>query len=150
MSENRWVALVRGVDGPGTLTAVTGVLSSRGVSFDSLSTGSVDAGAGVISVTFTTTERRQIQLMRTVGRLAAVHEVRVRRADDPEVKAAIVTVLPAGVQPPSVAGVRWSPGLVPGSSGPVLGEGTLSAVLDAVGAARAAGASTTATVVLEV
>ena len=41
----RWVALVRGTDRPGTLTALTSVFSTRGVSFESLATGAVHAAA---------------------------------------------------------------------------------------------------------
>lgn len=145
-TELHWVALVRGADRPGTLNAVTSVFSSRGVSFDSLSTGSVDAGSGTIAVTFTTTERRQVLLMRTVRRLAAVREVRVRRADDPLVRAAGVVGLPDGAVTPQVPGVRWS--ACTGDSGLVLAEGSLAGVLDSVATARAAGATTTVTVVL--
>ncbi len=142
--EQHWVALVHGADRPGTLTAVTSVFSSRGVSFDSLSTGTVDAGSGTIAVTFCASERRQAQLLRTVARLAEVRGVRVRRADDPLVRAAAVVELPEGVAAPPVPGVRW----VVEPSGPVLAHGSLAGVRDAVAAARAAGATTTATVVL--
>ena len=146
--EDRWVALVRGTDRPGTLTAVTSVFSSRGVSFDSLSTGSVDTGGGTITITFTTTERRKTLLLRTVARLAEVRDVRVRRADDPGVRAAGVVDLPPGAQLPDVPGVRWS--ACAAGSGPVLAEGSLADVLAAVAAARMAGATITATVVLGV
>jgi len=142
--EQHWVALVHGADRPGTLTAVTSVFSSRGVSFDSLSTGSVDAGSGTIAVTFCASERRQVQLLRTVGRLAEVRDVRVRRADDPLVRAAAVVELPDGVEAPPVPGVHWT--LPP--SGPALADGPLAGVRAAVAAAREAGATTTATVVL--
>lgn len=142
--EQHWVALVHGADRPGTLTAVTSVFSSRGVSFDSLSTGSVDAGRGTIAVTFCASGRRQAQLLRTVARLAEVRDVRVRRADDPLVRAAAVVELPEGVEAPEVPGVRWT---VP-TSGPALADGSLAGVREAVAAARRAGATTTATVVL--
>ena len=142
--EQHWVALVHGADRPGTLTAVTSVFSSRGVSFDSLSTGSVDAGSGTIAVTFCASERRQVQLLRTVARLAEVRDVRVRRADDPLVRAAAVVELPDGVEAPPVPGVRWT---VP-RTGPALADGPLAGVREAVAAARASGATTTATVVL--
>ena len=120
------------------------MFSSRGVSFDSLSTGTVDAGSGTIAVTFCASERRQTQLLRTVARLAEVRDVRVRRADDPLVRAAAVVELPEGVVTPPVPGVRWAAE----PSGPVLAHGSLAGVRDAVAAARAAGATTTATVVL--
>jgi hypothetical protein len=44
--------------------------------------------------------------------------------------------------------VHWSTRTSPGVDGPVLGDGTLSAVLDAVAGLRAVGAIATATVVL--
>lgn len=144
VGERHWVALVHGADRPGTLTAVTSVFSSRGVSFDSLSTGSVDAGSGTIAVTFCASERRQVQLLRTVARLAEVRDVRVRLADDPLVRAAAVVELPEGVETPAVPGVRW---LVE-AGGPALAHGSLAGVRGAVEAARTSGATTTATVVL--
>ncbi|MDO8106086.1 ACT domain-containing protein [Isoptericola sp. b441] len=145
-ADEHWVALVRGADRPGTLTALTSVFSSRGVSFDSLSTGSVDAGSGTIAVTFCASERRRTQLLRTVARLAEVRDVQVRRADDPLVRAAAVVELPEGVRPPQVSGVLWAAGS--GAGGAALAEGSLAAVRSAVSAALAAGATTTATVVL--
>ena len=81
--DGRWVAFVHGADATGTLTALAGVFSTRGVSFDSLSTGDVADGVGLIVVTFTATERRQRLLMRTVRRLASVRAAEVRAADDP-------------------------------------------------------------------
>lgn len=150
--DEHWVALIRGADRPGTLTAVTSVFSTRGVSFDSLLTGSVDQhdgdahGSGLVAVTFTTTQRRQAQLMRTVARLAEVRDVRVARADDPRVRAAGVVLPGPDGALPQVDGVRWSAPTTPG--GPVLADGTLEAVQRAIAAARALGATTTATVVL--
>lgn len=164
-----WVVLVRGEDRPGTLTAVTGVFSDRGVSFDSLATGGVDGDVGTIAVTFRATPRRQAVLVRTVARLAAVRDVLVRRADDPAVRAAGVVRMPAGVAVPAVmavpAGVAvpavmavpaaarpghpeplvWTGDTAAG--GPLLVEGSLADVAAVVRAARDAGA-TTATVVL--
>ncbi|VTR76402.1 hypothetical protein [Cellulomonas hominis] len=145
----RWVAFVAGADATGTLTAVAGVFSTRGVSFDSLSTGDVADGVGLIVVTFTASERRQRLLMRTVRRLAAVRSAEVRRAEDPAVRAAAVVHLPAtadGFAPPADAAVRWS-----GDAGlgqPVLVEGTLRDVERVVADARARGALSTATVLL--
>lgn len=154
--DEHWVALIRGTDRPGTLTAVTSVFSTRGVSFDSLATGSVDEGAGehpgevhgsgLVAVTFTTTLRRQTQLMRTVARLAEVRDVRVARADDPRVRAAGVVLPGPDGALPRVDGVHWSAPATPG--GPVLADGTLEAVQRAVAAVRALGATTTATVIL--
>lgn len=77
-----WVATVHGVDRPGTLTALTGVFSTRGVSFDALATTPADDGGrvGRIDVAFSATERRTRALERAVGRLATVRSVVVRRA----------------------------------------------------------------------
>lgn len=81
--ERRWVAHLAGDDRTGTLAALVGVFASRGVSFDSLHTGAADDGVGEITVTFTATERRQRLLVRTVGRLQAVHDVRVEPLPEP-------------------------------------------------------------------
>ncbi|WP_255371708.1 ACT domain-containing protein [Cellulosimicrobium sp. CUA-896] len=80
--ERTWVATVHGLDQPGTLTALTGVFSTRGVSFDSLATTPADDGGrvGRIDVTFRATERRTRALERAVGRLATVRSVVVRAA----------------------------------------------------------------------
>lgn len=80
--ERAWVATVHGLDQPGTLTALTGVFSTRGVSFDSLATTPADDGGrvGRIDVTFRATERRTRALERAVGRLATVRSVGVREA----------------------------------------------------------------------
>ncbi|WP_216093440.1 ACT domain-containing protein, partial [Cellulosimicrobium cellulans] len=80
--ERAWVATVHGLDQPGTLTALTGVFSTRGVSFDSLATTPADDGGrvGRIDVSFRATERRTRALERAVGRLATVRSVVVREA----------------------------------------------------------------------
>lgn len=146
--EHRWVALVRGADRPGTLTALTSVFSTRGVSFESLATGAVDGDAGTIAVTFRASQRRRQVLMRSVERLSAVRAVAVRAADDPSVRAAGVVHMPDGV-PLARSGresVRWSGDAESGH--PVLVEGTLAEVLQVLSEARAGGAVMTATVVL--
>ncbi len=81
-AEVDWLATVHGDDRPGTLTALTGVFSTRGVSFDSLATRPADDGGrvGRIDVTFSATERRTRALERAVGRLATVRSVVVERA----------------------------------------------------------------------
>lgn len=142
-----WVVLVRGEDRPGTLTAVTAVFSDRGVSFDSLATGGVDGDVGTIAVTFHATQRRQAVLVRTVARLAAVRDVAVRRADDPRVRAAGVLRMPPGATAPGgeLPGLVWTGGR---EGGAVLVEGSLAGVAAVVRAARDAGATTWATVVL--
>ena len=142
----RWVAIVNGEDRPGTLTALASVFSSRGVSFESLATGAVDGEVGSVAVTFTTTPRRQALLIRTVARLAVVSAVRVRRADDPAVLAAAIVHLAPGLAftVPAVD-VQVSGDL---ATGPLLVEGSLADVSVVVGAAKAAGATLAATVVL--
>lgn len=150
-ADRRWVAFVHGADATGTLTALAGVFSTRGVSFGSLSTGETGGlaeGVGLIVVTFTATERRQRLLLRTVRRLAAVRSAEVHAADDPAVRAAAVLRLPQGAgryTPPAAAAVRWSGD--PTTGQPVLVEGALAEVEQVVAVARAGGALAT-TVVL--
>ncbi len=147
-ADPRWVALVRGADRPGTLTALTSVFSTRGVSFDSLATGAVDGGSGSIAVTFHASLRRQQHLVRTVERLAAVQSVVVRPASDPRVRAAGVVQMPPGVPfaPPPTVAVRWSGDAAAGQ--PVIVEGSLADIGAVVLRAREQGALATATVVL--
>jgi malate dehydrogenase len=85
-AEVAWVATVHGLDQPGTLTALTGVFSTRGVSFDSLATEPVDddGRAGRIVVTFRATPRRTRALERAVRRLATVRSVVVEPAPGAE------------------------------------------------------------------
>ena len=143
-----WVVLVRGTDRPGTLTALTSVFSTRGVSFESLATGAVDGDVGTIAVTFHASERRQQLLVRTVQRLSVIRSVEVRAADDPAVRAAGVVRMPAGVAftPGSGADVRWSGDASAGQH--VLVEGSLADVTAVVAHARAQGAAMTATVIV--
>lgn len=139
------MAFVQGADRTGTLTALTGVFSTRGVSFDSLSTGSdVADGVGPIVVTFTASERRSRLLVRTVARLAAVRSVDLRSAADPEVRAVAVLAPgdPGFVLP---AGVRRSGDP---ATGPVLVDGPLALVEQVVAAAHRAGARSVTSVVL--
>lgn len=145
-----WVALVRGADRPGTLTALTNVFSTRGVSFESLATGAVDGDVGTIAVTFRASLRRQQLLVRTVERLSVISSVVVRSAQDPAVRAAGVVRMPAGIGfiPPAAADVRWSGDASAGQ--PVLIEGSLADVSAVVAHARARGAAMTATVIVGV
>ncbi|TGJ95969.1 hypothetical protein DLJ96_09310, partial [Actinotalea fermentans ATCC 43279 = JCM 9966 = DSM 3133] len=75
--EPSWVAQVEGVHRAGTLTGLTGVFSTRGVSFEHLATEEVDGDgdAGTIHVGFRASERRARALERAVGRLATVRSV---------------------------------------------------------------------------
>ena len=144
----RWVALVHGDDRPGTLTALTSVFSTRGVSFESLATGAVDGDAGIIAVTFTASARRQHLLARTVACLSAVQSIEVRSADDPTVRAAGVVRMAGGdpFVPPVDAPVRWSGDAAAGQ--PVLIEGALADVTTVMALARTQGAAMTAVVIL--
>ncbi|MGV8977212.1 MAG: ACT domain-containing protein [Cellulomonas sp.] len=145
----RWVVLVRGTDRPGTLTALTSVFSTRGVSFESLSTGAVDGDGdvGMITVTFRTSARRQQLLVRTVERLSMIRSVEVRSADDPTVRAAGIVRMAdrAGFTPLDAADVSWSGDASAGQ--PVLLEGSLADVTAVVAQARAQGAAMTAIVI---
>jgi acetolactate synthase regulatory subunit len=147
-SEPRWVAFVRGTDRTGTLTALAGVFSTRGVNFDSLSTGGVDEGDRLIVITFVASERRRRLLIRTVERLSVVRSVQVLSAEDPSVRAAGVVHLPEGVAftPPDGTGVWWSGD--PASGRPLLVEGQLAEVEVVVAHALARGAFAVATVIL--
>jgi len=147
-AEPRWVAFIRGADRTGTLTAVAGVFSTRGVSFASLSTGGVEGETGMIVVEFTASERRQRLLLRTVERLSVVRSVDVRAADDRSVRAAAVMRLADTSVLTTLPGldVRWSGD--PRSGLPVLLEGPLADVEVAVEHAFSAGATAVATVIL--
>ena len=145
--DERWVAFVRADHRTGTIAALAGVFSTRGVNFDSLATGDVAAEHGLVVVTFRASERRQRTLVRSVERLEAVRSVLVRRAEDLGVRAAAVVRLPRGVdfRPPEHAAVSWSGASHLGQ--PVLVEGPLVDVEAVVAAARSAGAWAEATVI---
>ena len=145
--DDRWVAFVRADHRTGTVAALAGVFSTRGVNFDSLATGDVTREEALVIVTFCASERRQRVLVRSVARLAAVRSVLVRRAEDHGVRAAAVVHLPMGVEfrPPRHAAVSWSGQSALGQ--PVLVEGPLVDVESVVKAARAAGARTEALVI---
>ncbi|MCG2803179.1 MAG: hypothetical protein L6311_13935 [Cellulomonas sp.] len=80
--EVRWILYVRADHRTGTIVALAGVFATRGVNFDALATGESAEGTGLVTVTFVANERRQRLLARSVERLAVVHSVLVRRADD--------------------------------------------------------------------
>lgn len=138
--EVRWILYVRADHRTGTIAALAGVFATRGMNFDALATGESAEGTGLVTVTFVANERRQQLLARSVERLAVVHSVLVRRADDLGVRAAAVLQLPPGVAfvPPPHAGVRWSGRTDRGE--PLLVEGALVDVEVVVDAALAAGA----------
>ncbi|QGQ17994.1 ACT domain-containing protein [Cellulomonas sp. JZ18] len=145
--DTRWVGWVRTEHRTGSISALAGVFSTRGVNVDSMATGDVHDDAGLVVVTFRAGERRARLLTRTVERLPQVRSVLVRRADDLGVRAAAVVHLPPGVafRPPAHAAVRWSGETEQGQ--PLLVEGALADVEATVEAARAAGATSDATVI---
>ena len=145
--DTRWVAFVRADDNTGTIAALAGVFSARGVSIGSLATGHERDTSGLVVVVFRTGERRARLLTRTVERLPMVRGIVVRRADDLGVRAAAVVHLPPGgdFRPPAHAAVRWSGETSHGE--PLLVEGALVDVEAVVTAARAAGATGDALVI---
>lgn len=145
--DTRWVAFVRGEDRTGTLTALASVFSSRGVNFESIATGDLHAASGLIVIVFTTSDRIQRLLARTVERLAAIQSVSVHQANDPNVRAVGVVRAPESVSVDSLFddAVRWSNFE---GSGPAFVEGDLVSVETALALARLAGAVTLATVIL--
>ncbi|MCC2333984.1 ACT domain-containing protein [Cellulomonas wangsupingiae] len=145
--DTRWVGWVRTEHRTGAIFALAGVFSTRGVNVDSMATGDVHDDDGMVVVTFRAGERRSRLLTRTLERLPQVRSVRVCRVDDPDVRAAAVVHLPAGVTftPPPGAAVRWSGRTDAGE--PLLVEGPLADVEATVRAARGAGATRDATVV---
>lgn len=86
----RWVVFVRVADRNGALTALAGVFSERGVSFESLNTLDVYGGAGLMSISFVSSDRLARVLVRTLDRLAVVSGSLLRQADDPQVRAVAV------------------------------------------------------------
>ncbi|GIG41754.1 ACT domain-containing protein [Cellulomonas phragmiteti] len=145
--DTRWVGWVRAEHRTGSISALAGVFSTRGVNVGSMATGDVHDDAGLVVVTFRASERRARLLARTLDRLPQVRSVQVRRADDLGVRAAAVVHVPRGVAftPPPSAAVRWSGRTDVGE--PLLVEGALADVEATVEAARAAGATSDATVI---
>lgn len=144
-----WVVQMVGIDRPGTVTAITNVFSSRGVSFASLVTGSGPREDGTaITMTFHATEPRARQLARTLSRLAQVDAVDLRAAEDDAVRATAVVLMPGGrgFEPRRDAAVSWSGEARQGQ--PVLVEGQLRQVQGVVADARDRGAVATAVVIL--
>lgn len=93
----QWVAFVTADDRSGALTALAEMFSSRGVSFDSFNTLTVDDGMGVLSFIFRGSERLARVLARTLARLVVVRAVELRHADDERVRAiAVLSGVPRG------------------------------------------------------
>ncbi len=144
----RWFAFVRVVDRSGTVTALTGVFSERGVSFGSLSTLDVHGGSGTMSVEFTASERLAHVLMRTIERLAVVKAVTLVHAEDRCLRALGVVAIDGG-EAVSIAapGVTvWTEG--EGAGATTVLSGPLAQVECAVRTLRDAGAASLAITVL--
>lgn len=139
--ERGWLMIVHTRDRPGALSALSAVFSSRGVSFDSVSTGPIEEPVRTIALSFRATPRRAMLLDRAVQRLALVTSTSTVTDDDPAVLAAGVVLVPPGgdwTPPPEHAGgsVRWCH---EAWSAPALVSGTFAAVRAAVARARADG-----------
>lgn len=144
----RYVAYVRAVDRPGSLTAVAEVVSSRGVSIEALDTGDFREGTALMTLLFSTSQRLLGVLQRTLERLEVVSSVRILPADDPHVLAAGVVHAHQSVnfRPPEGAAVAWSGDTAAGQ--PLLVEGPLVEVEKVLDAARALGVSRVRSVLL--
>ena len=123
-----WVVVVRALDRTGVVTQLAGVFSTRGVNVDSIATGLTGTGTADITLTFRATPRRCQLLVRSVERLATVHEVLVRGEDDPRVHAAAVVIMESGVDftPDTGLVLNWSGRTALGE--PLLAEGPFASV----------------------
>ncbi len=144
----RYVAYVRAVDRPGALTSIAEVVSSRGVSVESFTSGDRRDHTALLTLVFATSARLRTVIERTLGRLAVVSSVLVLRADAPQVRAAGVVHAAPGRRfvPPADAAVTWSGDTSLGQ--PLLVEGSLAAVERVLAAARADGATLASSVLL--
>lgn len=138
---HQFAAYVRTVDRPGTVAALAEVVSSRGVSIESFATSDLKGGSATITMTFSTSERLERVIAKTIQRLAIVVEVTVLRTDDPQVLAAGVVHPAPGTRflPPAEADVTWSGAAAPGE--PLLVDGQFLDVARVIEAGLAAGAS---------
>ena len=136
----RYVAYLRVTDRPGTLTAVAEVVSTRGISIESFATGDFAGGTAVMTLVFTTSERLQRLIERTLNRLAVVVRVIVLPAGDPQVLATGVVHPDPKLSfvPPADVAITWSGDTANGQ--PLLIEGQLLEVEKVLAAARAEGA----------
>ncbi|MGV8909240.1 MAG: ACT domain-containing protein [Propionicimonas sp.] len=136
----RYVAYLRVADRPGTLTAVAEVVSTRGISIESFATGDFRDGSAVMSLVFTTSERLQQLIERTLNRLAVVQDVTVLPAGHPQVLATGVVHPDPKLSfvPPADVAITWSGDV--GNGEPLLIEGQLLEVEKVLAAARAEGA----------
>lgn len=138
---HQYVAYVLAADRPGSVTAMAEVVSSRGVSIESFATGDIRGGTAMITMIFSTSERLERVIRRTLQRLAIVLEVAVLRSDDPQVQAAGVVHPAPGTRflPPADVSVTWSGATQPGE--PLLVDGQFLMVTRVIDGAIASGAS---------
>jgi len=146
----RWLAFVHVVDRSGTVTALTGVFSERGVSFGSLSTLDVYEGQGTMSVEFRASARLAHVLMRTIDRLAVVRSAVLVHADDASLRALAAVTCPTA-DPTSCAldepGVTlWTEGT--GEDAATVLTGPLTSVERAVATLRQTGPASVVLTVL--
>lgn len=135
----RYIAYVRAADRPGSLTAVAEVVSSRGLSLDSLASGDIRDGTAVVILSFTASERLRRLVERTLTRLAVVAAVDILAADDPRVRASGVVQARPGerFRPDADVAVSWSGHTE--ADQPLLIAGQLLEVEKVLQAARRAG-----------
>ena len=137
---DRWVAFVSVADRSGSLAAMTECFSTRGISFEAVSTLDIFDGHGTVAFVFAGTERIARILARTLARLTDVSDVTLSSADDPAVRAVAHAHLPMGADASVVDDLEVSAALVD-ADGSLLVNGPLSSVEKAVAALRAAGAT---------
>ena len=89
MPEQRWVFVVKCLDRPGVLTAVTSVFSNRGVSLETILSSGIAATSletGRLILSFRATDRKKEMLLRALGRLSSVLQVDHYLYDDPALR----------------------------------------------------------------
>ncbi|WP_308797279.1 hypothetical protein [Agromyces silvae] len=136
--ETTWVVFVVVADRNGSLTATTECFSTRGLGFEAVNTLDVDQGLGVLAFVFEGSARIALSLARTLGRLTAVHEVRLERADDPEVRALAHVPLEADAVTRALADHDVDT-VAPSGAGGTIVEGTFASLRAAVEALRGDG-----------
>lgn len=138
---DRWVAVVTVTDRSGSLSAMTECFSTRGVSFEAVSTLDIADGRGTVAFVFAGTERIARILARTLARLTDVSEVTLSSAQDPAVRAVAHGHLPVGADASVVEGLDGVGAALVDAGGSLLLTGALSSVERAISALRAAGAT---------
>ena len=143
MTEQRWVFVVKVLDRPGTLAAISAVFSSRGISLDSTlgssTAGSAEQGVNIL-FSFRAGERKKEMLRRTLSRLASVLQVKSRAYDAQELRAVAVVRLAAGGALAPGASVHSEVISEQGGRPVLLLTGPTQAVDETIAALRARGA----------